>query len=646
MTPTPTNQRKAEGYIRVSGRSQADNFSLRSQDQDVRDYCAIEGIPFDRMWTDIGSGLSTKSRPDFLDMLEYCLDPANKVTDVVFWDLDRFTRNIEEFFTYTKGLINAGITLHIALDGEKYDYQSEEKWHQRLIAAQAESKRISRRVKRGQRQATMLGYHVGPAPWGYMLQHEPDEQKVPEELREVHRINAKGGQFQCGWLVPDPEKWDDVLKFWGQVTEGCTPMRVAIHMNLHNIPAPKGGQWGDDTVRRVIRNPKYYGKLVRGAKPQSRIPGPKENAPPTIVEDSHQAAVEYDEWLKANQAIDDRRPTESPARSHSSPNPLSNRIKCGECQSNGINSNLELAKINGVPYLRCSRRKKMGTDVCTFTSARLDILLERLNDRLRNHFLTLPNLKIITEGVAEASKSYLENQQSELAPINARKKVVQNEIDNINGTLKSAGPAANNFRSLLRDLNALETEIQELEQKAAQIADNTEEARLFINDKEGIIATALDRKIFTNPDNLDEVRDFMRIFIERVEVFPREGKTQRATIQYDLPVRLAPSEGDPTTETIYLGKKGGHLSTKSCGFQACTGRRPRAGWTDGWSRWAEAPHRIRGRTAPGGLAGRSERPAGRCPGSAPRRCIAARTTRRRCSAPPRSRRPCRPPESP
>ncbi|GEM_PF-5282341 len=61
MTPTPTNTRKAEEYIRVSGRSQADNFSLRSQDQDVRDYCAIEGIPFDRMWTDVGSGLSTKT---------------------------------------------------------------------------------------------------------------------------------------------------------------------------------------------------------------------------------------------------------------------------------------------------------------------------------------------------------------------------------------------------------------------------------------------------------------------------------------------------------------------------------------------------------------------------------------------------------
>ncbi len=167
MSPTAMHTaiaRKAVGYIRVSGLSQADNFSLTSQDQDIRDFCAQEGILFDRMWVDVGSGLSTKSRPDFLDMLEYCLDPANEVTDVVFWDLDRFTRNIEEFFTYTKDLIEAGITLHTALDGEKYDHRSEEKWHQRLVNAQAESRRTSIRTKRGQRQATLLGYHIGPPP--------------------------------------------------------------------------------------------------------------------------------------------------------------------------------------------------------------------------------------------------------------------------------------------------------------------------------------------------------------------------------------------------------------------------------------------------------------------------------------------------
>ena len=125
----PVTLGKALGYLRVSGKSQADNFSLRSQDEDVRDYCEHEGMPLDLMFTDVGSGLSTKQRPKFLQAREYALNPANGIKHFVFWDLDRFTRNIEEFFIYTKDLIQAGITLHLALEGEKFDYNSEEKWY-------------------------------------------------------------------------------------------------------------------------------------------------------------------------------------------------------------------------------------------------------------------------------------------------------------------------------------------------------------------------------------------------------------------------------------------------------------------------------------------------------------------------------------
>ena len=266
------------------------------------------------MWVDIGSGLSTKSRPDFLDMLEYCLDPANGVTDVVFWDLDRFTRNIEEFFTYTKGLIDAGITLHIALDGEKYDYQSAERWHQRLVKRPG---RIQENVQTCQaRPATShrAGLPRGTPTLGLQAPSMNRTRKTsPKNCERSIAPTAKEGSSNAAGWVPDPDKWDDVVRFWDQVTQGHTPMRVAIYMNLHNIPAPKGGQWTDETVRRVIRNPKYYGKLFRGVKPQSRIPGPKENAPPIIVEDNHIGAVDYDAWLEANQAIDARRPATAPS---------------------------------------------------------------------------------------------------------------------------------------------------------------------------------------------------------------------------------------------------------------------------------------------------------------------------------------------
>ena len=272
---SPIFMRKGVGYRRVSSRSQADNFSLRSQDDDIRYHSENEGILFDRMFTDIGSGLSTKQRPQFLQLREYALDPANGITDVIFWDLDRFTRNIEEFFIYTKELIKAGITLHLATDGEKYDYNSEEKWHQRLIAAQAESKRISKRTKRGQRKATASGRHIGQPPWGYKL------------VRVMDELNEKGERVECGRLEPDPEMWHHCLKLWELAENGSTPMQIVKYMHQHNVPPPRGGSWTDAAVRYILKNRKYHGQLFRGINPQSRLPEPKDNTPPTIVEDSH-----------------------------------------------------------------------------------------------------------------------------------------------------------------------------------------------------------------------------------------------------------------------------------------------------------------------------------------------------------------------
>ena len=93
-----TTVRKAVRYRRVSGQSQKDNFSLTSQNNGMIKHCEHEGLLSDRMFTDIASGLSTRKRPQLLLMGQYSLDPANGITDMVFWDLDRFTRNVRRVF--------------------------------------------------------------------------------------------------------------------------------------------------------------------------------------------------------------------------------------------------------------------------------------------------------------------------------------------------------------------------------------------------------------------------------------------------------------------------------------------------------------------------------------------------------------------
>ena len=240
------------------------------------------------------------------------------------------------------------------MEGEQYDYNSVEKWHQRLIAAQAESKRISKRTKRGQRTATKMGLHIGKPPWGYRLVHDSDE------------VNEKGEQVKCGRLEPDAELWPHVLKFWQMSANGSTAMQLAKHFNRHNIPSPNGGPWTDGAARYIQKNEKYAGLLFRGKHTNSRLPGPKDNAPETIVENSHQAAVSFEDFEKVNEGIQNRHQSQGPTRCHSSPNPMSGLLKCGECKTPEHRHNLELHRHRkyDVTRLRCSKKKKMGADAC------------------------------------------------------------------------------------------------------------------------------------------------------------------------------------------------------------------------------------------------------------------------------------------
>ena len=552
-------KRKAVRYRRVSGKSQKDNFSLRNQDVRSAKYCVTKGLPLDRDFEDVGSGLSIKHRPGFVEMTEYVLDKTNGITDVVFNDIDRFARNYREFFDYADRMVKAGITLHSVIDDEEYDYNSEEKWTDKAVSAQKESKRISRRTKEGQRIATELGYHIGPVPWGYMLKYESDE------------LDETGYHVICGKLVPDPKLWHYVLEFWRMAVAGDTPIKIAQHMRLNNVPSPGRTPWTDDAVRGIMKNPKYYGLLFRGLNPKSRIPGPQENAPAIFREDDHEAAVSREGWEKVNEGIASRHKSRAPTRSHSSPNPLSDRLKCGHCAAQGIDSNLQLQKQSGKLSVRCSKKKKMGPDVCTFKSANLTTLLARISDRLEHHFLTTENLTYVINGVAEISRPMLEDRNIQLTKINERKKVVNTEIKNINSVLKEGGDEATNLRTLIADGAKLEKEHADLEKEGNQIIEATEEALLFVNDQAGIIQTALDYKTWTDPEDLDAIREFLKIFIEKVEVFElEEGATdQRAVIHYDLRVFKAGASG---TETIHIGKKKSlEASANNCGSDGCMG---------------------------------------------------------------------------
>jgi DNA invertase Pin-like site-specific DNA recombinase len=83
-------------YIRVSTAAQeAQIYNLPTQTRKVEDRCKHDGLPILKTFIDADSARTT-DRPQFQEMLTYCREHRGKVTHVVFADLSRLARNIED----------------------------------------------------------------------------------------------------------------------------------------------------------------------------------------------------------------------------------------------------------------------------------------------------------------------------------------------------------------------------------------------------------------------------------------------------------------------------------------------------------------------------------------------------------------------
>ena len=541
-------ERRALIYIRVSSKKQADNFSFEYQEKDCTQYARKEGNKPVGCYRDVGSGLSTKHRQNLMAMFAFALDPENGITDIIFWELDRFSRNIKDFFVITEKLLNAGITLHLSSEEEKYDHRSEDRWHSKLVSAQGESRKISKRTKAGQKTATENGRHIGAVPWGYIICYDPE------------RVD------ECGWLVIDDDLWPHVLRLWRMAIDGHTPMEIAKDFNMRGIPSPSGRSWSARAVRYILKNEKYAGKVFRGKEPESRLPGPKDDTPMTVRENAHQAAVSYEDFLLVQQQIEARRPSNSPPRSHGSESLLSEIAKCGDCKTEEQVYGLTKSGTR----LRCSHKKNSGKPACPNSQdINMELLEKVVIDRARNIFLTEETLEGALQIAESSSYAYVAERDSRKSDLKARKKTVENEIRTLMKRASDAREAgAEVSRSINKGLLDLEKEDEELEEAISRIDDDTEELRLYVSDKEKLTAALLDLKTYTEPKDPEAAKELVKGCIERVEVF-----SDRIEIYYRMWQHNGSPDAWQNMEIIYLKDMKDYVPSESCLLESSTGLR-------------------------------------------------------------------------
>lgn len=301
---------------------------------------------------EIVSGESLAHRPEMMQLLN---EVENQEYDAVLcMDMDRLGRgNMQE-----QGLILdtfRGSNTKIITPRKVYDLNNE--WDEEYsefesFMARRELKLITRRMQRGRLASVEAGNYIGSiAPYGYRKVKTPDNQATLEPSEEEATVVQM------------------IYKLYVQERKGTGI--IARTLNELGIPTRKNSKWTVSTVRDMLQNPVYIGKVKWNTRPEvkSRTTKSRPRARPEtwlLTEGKHPPLITEETFTKAQAIFESRRNVRSPNGKIT--NPLAGLIICGKCH----------AKMIRRPYARQAAHLICSSPACKNKSVQFKYVEEKL----------------------------------------------------------------------------------------------------------------------------------------------------------------------------------------------------------------------------------------------------------------------------
>lgn len=305
-------RRRVAGYARVSTDSEEQLTSYEAQVDYYTKY--IRSNPdweFVDVYTDEGiSAVSTRGREGFNRMIEDAL--AGRIDLIVTKSVSRFARNTVDSLTAVRKLKEHGTEVYFEKEGI-YTFDSKGELLITIMSslAQEESRSISENVTWGQRKRFADGKVT--LPYSSFLGYR----KGPDGLPEIV-----------------PEEAETVREIYRLFIQGKTVNWIANHLTGKGIPTPRGkSKWQTSTIESILMNEKYKGSAILQKKftvdfLSKKMKVNEGEVPQYIVEESHPAIIDPDQWQKVQDEMAVRK---TKGRHHNSLSPFSAKLVCGDC---------------------------------------------------------------------------------------------------------------------------------------------------------------------------------------------------------------------------------------------------------------------------------------------------------------------------
>lgn len=270
------------------------------------------------IFEEVVSGESLYARPEMLRLLEQV--EAGAYAGVFCMDIDRLGRGsmseqgiiLETFRLAETKIICPGKTYDLTNDAD------EELTEMKALFARFELKMIRKRMRRGLMQTIQAGGYVANQPYGY---RKCTVGKLPSL-----EINEEQAKF--------------IRYIYTRYLEGVGAHIISDELNAMGSVPNRSDRWSRNTVRHVLRNPTYAGKVawnrVKRYKPTKNNPRPRAEHQKMedwiLVDGLHPAIIPWEEWQQVQEI---RKGRYIPSQNHGQvANVLAGLIRCGNCGHN------------------------------------------------------------------------------------------------------------------------------------------------------------------------------------------------------------------------------------------------------------------------------------------------------------------------
>ncbi len=293
---------------------------LIKHEQILQEYARKEfghEIPEEDIYREVVSGESIDDREEIKKILARIEDP--QVAGVLVVEPSRLSRGdladcarVVSAFRFSNTLVGTPMmTYDLTKKMERKFFQDE------LMRGNDYLEYTKEILLRGRIAAVKRGCYIGNTPpygYGKVMKEDDPTLEIIEAEADVVR-----------------------LVFDLYTKEGMTPGLIAQRLNDMGIPAPRCAAWKKDTIRHMVRNMHYIGKvffnkikqtqvLENGVVTVKRLTQPDEDV--IIADGLHDPIIDMETWQKAQELV-----ARNPRVKHTYAlnNPLSGMLKCEKC---------------------------------------------------------------------------------------------------------------------------------------------------------------------------------------------------------------------------------------------------------------------------------------------------------------------------